>query len=370
VQSESIADCEGAINVFKSGNYSLQFTGKPGYVDDLLNYPSLADISSKNIVWVSFIADADGILTLDAKINENFIQMIIFQETTSNVCVELSNGTAEIKRIYKKMDQQVVGLDSNVAGGKLYPLSLLAGQKIMIAFTTLEKTKSTVKFDFNFYSEGESQFALKQPKILDNRKDDFSPTLTIFARDKETNTPVIGNIIIEDSKELSGLYRCSDLLLTAPRPSKVFIRCDAEGYFFQDKEVTLVATSDQQIMFNLERIGKGKSFQIEEIEFKPGTSEIMPESETKLRRLKDFMALNSDVSIEIQGHVFLIGENGFAAQKLSEGRARRVMAYLAENGINKNRMSAVGYGNTKPIYPEPKFAYEEQANRRVEILVK
>ena len=66
----------------------------------------------------------------------------------------------------------------------------------MIAFTTLEKTKSTVKFDFNFYSEGESQFALKQPKILDNRKDDFSPTLTIFARDKETNTPVIGNIII------------------------------------------------------------------------------------------------------------------------------------------------------------------------------
>jgi outer membrane protein OmpA-like peptidoglycan-associated protein len=370
VQSESIADCEGAINVFKSGNYSLQFTGKPGYVDDLLNYPSLSDISSKNIVWVSFIADADGILTLDAKINENFIQMIIFQETTSNVCVELSNGTAEIKRIYKKMDQQVVGLDSNVAGGKLYPLSLLAGQKIMIAFTTLEKTKSTVKFDFNFHSEGGTQFSLKQPKILDNRKDDFGPTLTIFARDKESNTPVIGNIIIEDSKELSGLYRCSDLLLTAPRPDKVFIRCDAEGYFFEDKEVTLVATSDQQIMFKLERIGKGKSFQIEEIEFKPGTSEIMPESESKLRRLKDFMALNSDVNIEIQGHVFLIGENGFASQKLSEGRARRVMAYLAENGINKNRMTAVGYGNTKPVYPEPKFAYEEQANRRVEILVK
>ena len=97
-------------------------------------------------------------------------------------------------------------------------------------------------------------------------------------QEKLSRILIRGNIIIEDSKELSGLYRCSDLLLTAPRPSKVFIRCDAEGYFFQDKEVTLVATSDQQIMFNLERIGKGKSFQIEEIEFKPGTSEIMPES--------------------------------------------------------------------------------------------
>ena len=107
-QSESIADCEGAVNLFKSGEYSIQFTGKPGFIDDLMNYPSLSDISSKNIIWISYIADNDGVLTLDAQINENFLQMIIFQETTSNVCVELSNGTAEIKRMYKRKDQQVV----------------------------------------------------------------------------------------------------------------------------------------------------------------------------------------------------------------------------------------------------------------------
>lgn len=369
-QSESIADCEGAVNLFKSGNYSIQFTGKPGYLDDLMNYPSLSDISSKNIVWISYIADNDGVLTLDARINENFLQMIIFQETTSNVCVELSNGTAEIKRMYKRKDQQVVGLDSNVAGGKLYPLQLMAGQKIMIAFTTLEKTKSVVKFDFKFHSAGGSDYELKEPKVLDNRNDDFSPTITFLARDKNSNAPVVANYIIEDNKEMAGLYRCSDLMLNPPRACKINVRCDAEGYFFEDKEVTVIGTSDQQVMFKLDRIAKGKTMQIEEIEFKPGTSEILPESEPKLKRLKDFMALNSEIEIEIQGHVFLIGENGFASQKLSEGRARRVMAYLADNGINKNRMTAVGYGNTKPIYPEPKFAYEEQANRRVEILVK
>ena len=369
-QSESIADCEGAVNLFKSGNYSIQFTGKPGYIDDLMNYPSLSDISSKNIVWISYIADADGVLTLDAQINENFLQMIIFQETTSNVCVELSNGTAEIKRIYKKRDQQVVGLDSNVAGGKLYPLELMAGQKIMIAFTTLEKTKSTVKFDFKFHSEAGSDYELKEPKIMDNRNDDFAPTITFLARDKNSNAPVVARFIIEDNKEMAGMYRCSDLLLNPPRQCKINVRCDAEGYFFEDKEISVIGTSDQQVMFKLDRIAKGKTMQIEEIEFKPGTSEILPESEPKLKRLKDFMALNSEIEIEIQGHVFLIGENGFASQKLSEGRAKRVMAYLADNGINKNRMTAVGYGNTRPIYPDPKFAYEEQANRRVEILVK
>jgi outer membrane protein OmpA-like peptidoglycan-associated protein len=46
------------------------------------------------------------------------------------------------------------------------------------------------------------------------------------------------------------------------------------------------------------------------------------------------------------------------------------MNYLATNGIDKTRMEAIGYGNTKPIYPNPKFAYEEQANRRVEIVIK
>jgi len=32
-------------------------------------------------------------------------------------------------------------------------------------------------------------------------------------------------------------------------------------------------------------------------------------------------------------------------------------------------MTAVGFGNTRPIYPKPKLAYEEQMNRRVEIKV-
>jgi outer membrane protein OmpA-like peptidoglycan-associated protein len=109
--------------------------------------------------------------------------------------------------------------------------------------------------------------------------------------------------------------------------------------------------------------------QIEEIEFHPGSSDFTPTSEGKLRRLKDFMALNSEVIIEIQGHVFSLEDNSFAAQKMSEARAKRVYNYLVENGINKSRMTTVGFGNTKPIFPKPKLAFEEQMNRRVEIKV-
>ena len=50
-------------------------------------------------------------------------------------------------------------------------------------------------------------------------------------------------------------------------------------------------------------------------------------------------------------------------------RAKRVMNYLRDSGIDKDRMTAVGYGNEFMKYPEPKFANEEQANRRVEIKI-
>jgi outer membrane protein OmpA-like peptidoglycan-associated protein len=46
------------------------------------------------------------------------------------------------------------------------------------------------------------------------------------------------------------------------------------------------------------------------------------------------------------------------------------MQYLVDNGIAKERMTAVGYGNTRPVYANPKLASEEQANRRVEILIR
>ena len=82
------------------------------------------------------------------------------------------------------------------------------------------------------------------------------------------------------------------------------------------------------------------------------------------------VALNSDIKVEIQGHVFALGDNSLAAQRVSEARAKRVLKYLVDNGIDKDRLSAVGFGNTKPIYEKPKFSYEEQANRRVEVMIK
>ncbi len=368
--NDPFSDCSGAVNIFKSGSYSLQFTGGSGLVDELINYPSLADMNNKNIIWVSFIADDDGILSFNANIDQGEIQMVLFIEGETNVCNALTSGSAEIKRINKAKGLQYVGLDTNVTVNALYPVNLNAGQKILIAFTTIEKSKSNLNLDFKFKEKSTSSNLTSGSKIYDNRSDEFAPFLSISIKDDKTNDPIIANITIEGTKELAALYRGSELYFNVLRASKVKIKCDAEGYFFVDQEVNLLAVSNQEVVVKMKRLAKGTSIQIEEIEFKAGTSEFVPGSESRLNRLKDLLALNSDLHIEIQGHVFAKGDNSTASQHMSEARAKRIMNYLISNGIQKDRLVAVGYGNTKPIYPDAKLESEEQANRRVEIVVK
>jgi outer membrane protein OmpA-like peptidoglycan-associated protein len=369
--SETVADCDGAMNIFKSGKYTIQFTGSGGTKADLAQYPSLTDISDNNIVWINFMPEYDGILNFDAEIKQDYLQMVIFEEGPKDICYEMANGAAEIKRLHIGKDQRKVGLNPIIEDGVLFSLKIKAGSKILIGFSTVDKSKAIVNLDFQFKEDNSALKAANETKMVDMRNDEFAPSFSIIVRDKETKGPVIANITIEGFKELTATFKGSDLFFNLTRSGKGFIKCDAEGYFFLDKEVAFVHGQDQEIILEVERLGKGKSLQIEEIEFQPGTSEFLQGSESKLRRLRDFMALNADVSIEIQGHVHATNEsNGFAAQKLSEARAKRVMTYLVTQGIDKSRMEAIGYGNTKPVYPKPKFAYEEQANRRVEIVIK
>ena len=56
-------------------------------------------------------------------------------------------------------------------------------------------------------------------------------------------------------------------------------------------------------------------------------------------------------------------------QRLSEDRAKAVKKFLKNNGILPDRMTTKGYGNTKMKYEKPKKTWQEEANRRVEILI-
>ena len=366
----SIADCEGAINIFESGSFSTQFPGNFGKHNDLHSYPSLSSIVEKNSIWFVFIAPSNGVVSFSAEIPKGELQMVVFQQDKKDVCSEIHSGKAEIKRLLDSTDTNVIGLNSTPGQGQLFSIELKKEQKIAIFFNNYLKSKDHLKLIFNFLSfDIHSDNNNSETKIVDFRDDEFSPALNIKVRDIATGLPVIANFIISRCDDLDALYLGSDFYFQVQKSCKMGIKCDAKGYFFIDKTEPIVANTDSELTIWLEPIKKGKSFTIEEIEFVPGTSDFLPSSAPRLRRLKDFLALNSEIRIEIQGHVFSMEENSSAGQKLSEARAKRVYNYLVLNGINKDRMITKGYGNTKPIFPNPRFSYEEQMNRRVEIKV-
>ncbi|HIB01952.1 MAG TPA: OmpA family protein [Phycisphaerales bacterium] len=79
------------------------------------------------------------------------------------------------------------------------------------------------------------------------------------------------------------------------------------------------------------------------------------------------MKFKTEMKIEIGGHTDDVGEDS-ANQRLSESRANAVRNYLIKNGIEGDRVSARGYGETKPVAynttPEGR-----QKNRRTEVRI-
>ena len=70
----------------------------------------------------------------------------------------------------------------------------------------------------------------------------------------------------------------------------------------------------------------------------------------------------------IEGHTDSVGSES-SNQLLSERRANAVRDYLIANGINADRLSAQGYGESNPI-DSNKTRNGRQNNRRVEVKLK
>ncbi len=101
------------------------------------------------------------------------------------------------------------------------------------------------------------------------------------------------------------------------------------------------------------------------VRFDSGQWELKPASRSSLDALVRILTQNPALRLEIQGHTDNVGAAAFN-QQLSEKRARAVMTYLTENGIDAKRLSAKGYGLSRPAATNT-TARGRAINRRVEL---
>ena len=104
------------------------------------------------------------------------------------------------------------------------------------------------------------------------------------------------------------------------------------------------------------------------ITFETGKATIKDESTPIIEQMVELMQTNADLKVEIQGHTDNVGKPE-ANKKLSEERANAVEKALVDRGIAAERMSTVGYGDTKPVADNNTEEGRAQ-NRRVELVKK
>lgn len=79
-----------------------------------------------------------------------------------------------------------------------------------------------------------------------------------------------------------------------------------------------------------------------------GRWELTKASETELERLVKLLNDNPNITIELSAHTDMVGNDEFNLE-LSQKRAQSCCDYLINHGIEKERLTPVGYGKSKPV---------------------
>ena len=103
--------------------------------------------------------------------------------------------------------------------------------------------------------------------------------------------------------------------------------------------------------------------------FASNKSDLLPSARLKLNEVADaLLKQDSESKIVVEGHT---DSQGGAAhnQQLSQRRAQAVRDYLVTRGIAQDRITAEGFGVTRPV-AENTSSEGRANNRRVEIVVR
>ena len=177
---------------------------------------------------------------------------------------------------------------------------------------------------------------LVEGTITDNNGDHLS----------EATLRLVGN---DGTNVKTQIHRDGTYRLKLQKETRYAMLVTARGYLNMKHIFTTEGLADShtyQQDFALSPISK--PVKMGNIFFKFGSWELTPNSEDGLNALVKLLNDNPNITIEMAAHTDMIG-NSSANQELSHKRAQSVVNYLIKNGIEKERLTPVGYGEEKPV---------------------
>ncbi|MDH4473495.1 MAG: OmpA family protein [Fluviicola sp.] len=133
-------------------------------------------------------------------------------------------------------------------------------------------------------------------------------------------------------------------------------------------EIPALKEGERYEMMELEIMYEAaKNYTLDNLQFDTGKSTLKSVSFPILDNIAELLLLKPTMKIEIAGHTDSDGDDA-ANLILSQQRADAVKQYLIKKGIATNRMTAQGYGESRPTADNATTAGKQQ-NRRTEIRI-
>ena len=218
--------------------------------------------------------------------------------------------------------------------------------------------------EFAYYSRGMTEdnadiFRVKLPLYK-------SPEPVVLVKgkliDSKTGKPIGAKIIYErlsDGKEVGITYsnpETGEYEIRLPGGQLYGFRAEADGHISESQNLDLRDMSKDTTVehkditlapIEIARIEPQATIALNNIFFDFKKATLRPESFSELNRIVNLMKDNSGMTVEISGHTDATGPNDYNMW-LSEWRAKAVATYLIQKSIEKERISVVFFGETKP----------------------
>jgi outer membrane protein OmpA-like peptidoglycan-associated protein len=112
---------------------------------------------------------------------------------------------------------------------------------------------------------------------------------------------------------------------------------------------------------------RGLKVNMADVLFDFGKYDLKPPAREALAKMSGIVIAHPGLKLAVEGYTDSVGSDTFNLT-LSQNRADTVRAYLVNQGLDPNTITATGYGKSNPVASND-TAEGRQQNRRVEIII-
>jgi outer membrane protein OmpA-like peptidoglycan-associated protein len=123
----------------------------------------------------------------------------------------------------------------------------------------------------------------------------------------------------------------------------------------------------QSELINVKQDARGTIISMSDILFDIGKATLTADLKTNLAKIAGILTIFKNSKVIVEGHTDNQGSEEYN-QQLSQKRALNVMEFLVEQGVAAERLTAVGYGFSRPV-ADNDTKEGRQKNRRVDLVV-